>query len=79
MLPTTDRSWEQHLLSRRRETLSTALPSMELWVDSKKIGQNLEDQLKKTATIVPGKHVAMFFTVDSFARHVSQSVTFYVH
>jgi FG-GAP-like repeat len=51
---------------------------MELWVDGKKVAQNLEDQLKKTATLAPGKHVASFVVVDSFDHHASRSITFYV-
>jgi len=49
---------------------------MELWIDGKKIGQNLEDQLNVTATLSRGAHTASFVTVDSFDEHVSGSVSF---
>jgi hypothetical protein len=49
---------------------------MELWIDGKKIGQNLEDQLKITTTLAAGKHTASFVVVDSFDNHISQSVSF---
>jgi hypothetical protein len=49
---------------------------MELWIDGKKIGQNLEDQLNVTPTLEPGKHTASFVVVDSFDRHTSKLVTF---
>jgi hypothetical protein len=51
---------------------------MELWIDGKKIGQNLEDQLNVTATLASGKHQASFIAVDSFDNHVTQSVSFNV-
>jgi len=47
---------------------------MELWIDGKKIGQNLEDQLKVTATLACGSHT--FVVVDSFDHYTSQSVSF---
>jgi hypothetical protein len=49
---------------------------MELWIDGKKIGQNLEDQLKVTASLSRGSHVASFVVVDSFDNYVSGSVSF---
>lgn len=49
---------------------------MELWIDGKKVGQNLEDQLKVTAILSPGTHKASFVVVDSFDKYKSQSVTF---
>jgi hypothetical protein len=49
---------------------------MELWIDGKKIGQNLEDQLKVTTTLSTGKHTASFVVVDSFDNYTSNSVTF---
>src|SRR5215469_5485569 len=49
---------------------------IELWIDGKKVGQNLEDQLKVTATLSPGTHKASFVVVDSFDEYTSQSVTF---
>jgi hypothetical protein len=49
---------------------------MELWIDGKKVGQNLEDQLKVTATLTPGTYTASFVVVDSFDNSTSKSVTF---
>lgn len=49
---------------------------MELWIDGKKVAQNLEDQLKATVTLTRGNHVASFVVVDSFDNHVSNSVSF---
>jgi len=49
---------------------------MELWIDGKKVGQNLEDQLNVTATLSRGAHTASFVAVDSFDEHVSGSVSF---
>jgi hypothetical protein len=49
---------------------------MELWIDGKKIGQNLEDQLNVTTTLEPGAHTASFVVVDSFDNYTSKSVTF---
>jgi hypothetical protein len=50
---------------------------MELWIDGKKIGQNLEDQLNvTTTTLEPGTHTASFVVVDSFDNNTSKSVTF---
>ena len=49
---------------------------MELWIDGKKIGQNLEDQLSVTTSLSRGSHTASFVTVDSFDHYVSQSVSF---
>ncbi len=51
---------------------------MELWVDNKKVGENLEDQLKITTTLTPGSHTASFVVVDSFDSYTSKSVTFTV-
>src|SRR6185312_7905114 len=49
---------------------------MELWIDGKKVAQNLEDQLRATVTLTRGNHVASFVVVDSFDRHVAGSVSF---
>lgn len=49
---------------------------MELWIDGKKVGQMLLDQLSVTATLAAGKHTASFVVVDSFDHHTSQSVSF---
>jgi hypothetical protein len=49
---------------------------MELWIDGKKVAQNLEDQLKATISLSAGKHTASFVVVDSFDETSSSSVTF---
>jgi len=49
---------------------------MELWIDGKKVGQDLEDQLKLTTSLSEGPHTASFVVVDSFDNHVSGSVSF---
>jgi hypothetical protein len=49
---------------------------MELWIDGKKIGENLEDQLRVTTTMTKGQHTASFVVVDTFDASVSSSVTF---
>jgi VCBS repeat protein len=49
---------------------------MELWIDGKKVAQNLEDQLKATVRLKRGTHVASFVVVDSFDSHVARSVRF---
>ena len=49
---------------------------MELWIDGKKIGQNLEDQLKITTTLSAGRHTASFVVVDTFDNHTSSTVSF---
>lgn len=49
---------------------------MELWIDGKKVAQNLEDQLKATVHLQRGVHVASFVVVDSFDSHVARSVRF---
>ena len=49
---------------------------MELWIDGKKVAQNLEDQLKATVTLTRGNHIASFVVVDSFDNHVANSVNF---
>jgi hypothetical protein len=49
---------------------------MELWIDGKKVGQNLEDQLHVTTSLTRGPHTASFVVVDSFDEHVSGSVSF---
>jgi hypothetical protein len=51
---------------------------MELWIDGKRAGQNLEDQLKKTVKLAPGKHQATFVVVDSFDNRAKKSVQFFV-
>jgi hypothetical protein len=48
---------------------------MELWIDGKKVGQNLEDQLNVTATLAAGKHQASFIAVDSFDNHTTQTIS----
>jgi hypothetical protein len=49
---------------------------MELWIDGKKVAQNLEDQLKATVKLTRGKHVASFVVVDTFDEHVAGRVSF---
>ena len=49
---------------------------MELWIDGKKVGQNLEDQLNVKASLSAGTHTASFVVVDSFDSYASKSVTF---
>lgn len=49
---------------------------IELWIDGKKIGQNLEDQLHVTTSLSRGSHTAAFVVVDSFDNYTSQSVSF---
>ena len=49
---------------------------VELWIDGRKVAQNLEDQLKATVTLTRGNHVASFVVVDSFDNHVAGSVSF---
>jgi hypothetical protein len=51
---------------------------MELWIDGKKVGQNLEDQLNVTTTLTKGTHTASFVVVDSFDAYTPESVTFTV-
>lgn len=49
---------------------------MELWIDGRKVAQNLEDQLKATVTLSRGNHVASFVVVDTFDNYTSRSVSF---
>jgi hypothetical protein len=49
---------------------------MELWIDGKKAGQNLNDQLKVTRALTKGSHTASFVVVDSFDNYVSKTVNF---
>jgi hypothetical protein len=49
---------------------------MELWIDGKKVAQNLEDQLNATVKLTRGSHVASFVVVDTFDEHVAQPVSF---
>jgi hypothetical protein len=49
---------------------------VELWIDGKKVGQNLEDQLKVTTTADQGNSQASFVVVDSFDNYITQSETF---
>lgn len=49
---------------------------MELWIDNKKVAQNLEDQLNATLSLTVGKHIAAFVVVDSFDNYIPLSVTF---
>jgi hypothetical protein len=49
---------------------------MELWIDGKKVAQDLEAQLKATVTLSAGQHKATFVVVDSFDNRASSSVNF---
>jgi hypothetical protein len=49
---------------------------MELWIDGKKVAQNLEDQLNATVTLSRGSHVASFVVVNTFDEYVSKTVSF---
>jgi hypothetical protein len=49
---------------------------MELWIDGRKVAQNLEDQLRAPVILTRGNHVASFVVVDSFDHHVAGSVSF---
>jgi hypothetical protein len=57
-------------------TFNGVVKRMELWIDGKKVGQNLEDQLKVTTTLIKGQHTASFVVIDSFDEYTSTSVTF---
>jgi hypothetical protein len=57
-------------------TFNGVVKRMELWIDGKKIGQNLEDQLKVTTTLTKGQHTASFVVIDTFDEYTSTSVTF---
>ena len=56
--------------------LSGIAKRMELWIDGKKVAQNLEDQLKATVHLTRGTHIASFVVVNSFDNHVAKSVRF---
>jgi hypothetical protein len=49
---------------------------MELWIDGKKVAQDLEDQLKASVSLSAGSHTASFVVVDSFDNYASSSVSF---
>jgi hypothetical protein len=49
---------------------------MELWIDGKKVAQDLEDQLKASVSLSAGPHTASFVVVDSFDNYASSSVSF---
>ncbi|HEY6181534.1 MAG TPA: VCBS repeat-containing protein [Terriglobales bacterium] len=49
---------------------------MELWIDGKKVAQNLEDQLKAKVTLTRGHHTAAFVVVDAFDNYSARSVQF---
>ncbi len=49
---------------------------MELWIDGKKVAQNLEDQLNATVTLSRGSHMASFVVVDTFDEYASKTVSF---
>lgn len=49
---------------------------MELWIDGKKVAQNLEDQLKATVSLSRGNHVASFVVVNTFDEYTAKTVNF---
>jgi hypothetical protein len=49
---------------------------MKLWIDGKKVAQNLEDQLKATVTLTRGSHTASFLVVNTFDEYYARSVNF---
>lgn len=49
---------------------------MELWIDGKKVAQNLEDQLKATVSLSRGNHVASFVVVNTFDEYTTKRVSF---
>ena len=49
---------------------------MELWIDGKKVVQNLDDQLKATVTLSRGNHTASFVVVDTFDEYAARTVNF---
>ena len=49
---------------------------MELWIDGKKVGQNLEDQLNATVSLSRGNHVASFVVVNTFDEYMARTVNF---
>jgi len=49
---------------------------MELWIDGKKVAENLEDQLKATVSLTRGNHVASFVVVNTFDEYTSKTVNF---
>ncbi len=57
-------------------TFNGVVKRMELWIDGKKVGQNLEDQLNVKVALTKGQHTASFVVVDTFDEYTSTSVTF---
>jgi len=49
---------------------------MELWIDGKKVAQNLEDQLQATVSLSRGSHVASFVVVNTFDEYTAKGVNF---
>jgi hypothetical protein len=49
---------------------------MELWIDGKKVAENLEDQLNATVSLSRGNHVASFVVVNTFDESSSKTVNF---
>jgi hypothetical protein len=49
---------------------------MELWIDGKKVAQNLEDQLNATVSLSRGNHVASFVVVNTFDEYMARTVNF---
>jgi hypothetical protein len=51
---------------------------IELWIDGKKLGQNLEDQLYVKVSLSPGTYTAHLVVVDTFDRYAYKTVIFTV-
>ncbi len=51
---------------------------MELWIDGKKVAQNLENSVEYDPLFVPGKPPGWFVVVNTFDENTSKSVTFTV-
>jgi hypothetical protein len=49
---------------------------MELWIDGKKVAENLEDQLAATVSLSRGNHTASFVVVNTFDQSASKTVNF---
>lgn len=71
-------AWNTVTFKGAGNAFNGSVKRMELWIDGKKIGQNLEDQLKIMTTVAVGKHTASLVAVDTFDNHISASVSFTV-
>lgn len=57
-------------------TFSGVAKRMELWIDGRKVAQNLEDQLNATVSLSRGNHVASFVVVNTFDEYMARTVNF---